>query len=172
MLFSFIMNKEKQQIQQTKLQNNYWSAKECTQSIEMYTPVSLCTAWKAWHKSYSQAHSLKWQSFHVLISCTFFFNIDCCFASTCIYEVLHHNGIFRVSGAKALPRCLEHTGPVLSKSLHTMAKVTEQQHGWVIIHESKTAEISCLCTAEISCLCSLRNEMERTVDSISFRKLQ
>ena len=71
----------------------------------------------------SNTQSEMTMSFHVLISGTFFiFNIDCCFASTCIYEVLHYNGIFLVNDAKAQPRL--NTGPVLSKTPHTMAKVT------------------------------------------------
>ena len=59
----------------------------------------------------------------MLISGAFFiFDIDCCFASTCIYEVLHHNGIFHVNDVNVWPRL--NTGPVLSKTPHTMAKVT------------------------------------------------
>ena len=46
----------------------------------------------------------------MLISGTFFiFNIDCCFASTCIYEFLHHNGIFHANDVKVRPRL--NTGP-------------------------------------------------------------
>ena len=40
------MSKEKEQIQQTK---HELISKERMQSIEMYAPVSLCTAWKGWH---------------------------------------------------------------------------------------------------------------------------
>ena len=62
-------------------------------------------------------------------------NIDCCFGSTCIYEItfvvsvwlhnsliLHQNGILCVNDAKMQPRL--NTGPVLSKTPHTVAKVT------------------------------------------------
>ena len=45
------MNKEKAQINETK---RVLIGKATTmQSMEMHTPVSFCTAWKAWHKNYS-----------------------------------------------------------------------------------------------------------------------
>ena len=53
------------------------------------------------------------QTFYIL-------NIDCCFESTGIYKVLHHNEIFRVNDAKARPRL--NTGSVLYP--HTVEKLT------------------------------------------------
>ena len=53
------------------------------------------------------------QTFYIL-------NIDCCFESTSIYKVLHHNEIFRVNDAKARPRL--NTGSVLYP--HTVEKLT------------------------------------------------
>ena len=53
------------------------------------------------------------QTFYIL-------NIDCCFESTGIYKVLHHNEIFPVNDAKARPRL--NTGSVLYP--HTVEKLT------------------------------------------------
>ena len=53
------------------------------------------------------------QTFYIL-------NIDCCFESTGIYQVLHHNEIFRVNDAKARPRL--NTGSILYP--HTVEKLT------------------------------------------------
>ena len=53
------------------------------------------------------------QTFYIL-------NIDCCFESTGIYKVLHHNEIFRANDAQAWPRL--NTGSVLYP--HTVEKLT------------------------------------------------
>ena len=142
------MNKEKQQIQQTKLQNNkiiidqqknVRRALKCT--LQSLSVLHERPDTKVTHKH------IVWNDSHF----TCLFHAPSLFLIlTAALQVLVYMRfciIMEYSVSVVQKRCLEHTGPVLSKSLHTMAKVTEQRHGWVIIHESKTAEISCLCTA-------------------------